>query len=304
MRAVPDNLIVAADGTGRFRTVQEAIDAIPHDIDRRTVIDILPGVYPDPIRVPADKHSITFRGRGAAATVLTGKLTARMIGPDGVELGMYRTASVYIDAPDFVAQDITFENTAGEGGQALALSLVGDRASFRSCRFLGWQDTLYLSGGQRSYFRDCHIQGHCDYIFGDGTAVFENCQVHSLGANYVTAASTPADHEFGLVFHRCRWTDDGQSKAYYLGRPWRPHAATALIRCELSGNINPLGWHNWNKPDAEKTARYVEYDNHGAGARPTQRVPWSRQLDDEEAAAYAPANVLAGADGWDPTVST
>ncbi|MCS6897267.1 MAG: pectinesterase family protein, partial [Nitrospira sp.] len=266
----------------------------------RVIVQVQPGVYRDPLRIPPEKPCITLRGLDARTTVLTGNLSARMIGPDGQELGMYRTASVYVDADDFVAEEITFENTAGEGGQALALSLSGDRAIFRRCRFLGWQDTLFVTRG-RSYFRDCYIEGHCDFIFGDGTAVFDRCEIHSLSANYVTAASTPPDQPFGLVFLNCRLTDDGRSKAYYLGRPWRPHAAVAFLHCELSANINPLGWDNWRNPENEKTARFREFRNYGPGARPALRVPWSRQLSEDEAADYSLANVLRGNDGWDPT---
>jgi pectinesterase len=294
------HLIVASDGSGNFRTVQAAIDVVPPGNTARVVIDIRPGTYADPVRIPADRNAITFRGTDARTTILTGRLTARMPGPDGVELGMYRTASVYIDGNDFVAEDLTFENTAGEGGQALALSLAGDRAVFRRCRLLGWQDTLFVSGGGRSCFRDCHIEGHCDYIFGDGTAVFERCTLHSLSANYITAASTPAEREFGLVFLDCRLTDDGRSRAYFLGRPWRPHAAVAFLHCELSDRIDPLGWDNWRNPANEQTARFVEYDNRGPGARPAARVPWSRHLTADDAAAYTPVNILRGADGWDP----
>jgi pectinesterase len=294
-------LTVAGDGAGDFRTLQQAIDSIPAGELQRVIVQVKPGVYTDQVRIPAGKPHITLRGDDAGTTIVTGKLTARMVGGDGKELGMYRTASVYIDADDFVAENITFENTAGEGGQALAVSLSGDRAIFRHCRFLGWQDTLFVTRG-RSYFRDCYIEGHCDYIFGDGTAVFDQCEIYSLAANYITAASTPADRQFGLVFLHCLLSDDGRAKAYHLGRPWRPHAAVAFLHCELSGHINPLGWDNWRNPENEKTARFVEFNNHGEGARPAQRVAWSRQLSDEEAEEFSPANVLSGEDGWDPTV--
>ena len=292
-------LIVAQDGTGDFERVQDAIEAIaPTSVARRDIL-IRPGMYRGPVVVPADKARVRLLGDDAATTVLTGNRTARQIGPDGVELGMYRTPTVHVLADDFVAEGVTFENTAGEGGQALALSICGDRARFRRCRFLGWQDTLYVERG-RHHFVECYIAGHCDYIFGGATAVFERCEVHSLSANYVTAASTPVESEHGLVFLRCRFTDDGRSKAYYLGRPWRPHAAVAVVDCDLSGNINPAGWHNWNKPDSERTARFCEYRCTGDGARVATRVGWSRQLTSEEAERLTPPRILAGADGWNP----
>lgn len=292
-------LIVAQDGTGDFSRVQDAVDSITPSTGACRDIRIRPGIYRDSVLVPADKTRVRLLGEDAATTILTGDRTARQIGADGVELGMYRTATVQVLADDFAAEGVTFENTAGEGGQALALSIRGDRARFRRCRFLGWQDTLYVERG-RHYFADCQIAGHCDYIFGGATAVFEQCAIHSLSANYVTAASTPIESEHGLVFLRCRFTDDGRSKAYYLGRPWRPHAAVAVVECELSGNINPAGWHNWNKPDAERTARFCEYGCIGAGAGVSARVRWSRQLTDDEAARLRPSLILGGADGWNP----
>lgn len=292
-------LIVAQDGTGDFSRVQDALDAIASNTGASRDICIRPGMYRDPVVVPAGQTGVRLLGDDAATTILTGNLTARQIGADGVELGMYRTPTVQVLADDFAAEGVTFENTAGEGGQALAVSICGDRARFRRCRFLGWQDTLYVERG-RHYFADCQIAGHCDYIFGGATAVFERCAIHSLSANFVTAASTPIESEHGLVFLRCRFTDDGRSKAYYLGRPWRPHAAVAVVECELSGNINPAGWHNWNKPETERTARFREYRNTGDGARVSARVAWSRQLTSEEAARLTPSLILAGADGWNP----
>lgn len=292
-------LVVSAAGDGDFRRLQDAVDAIP--AGARATVRVRPGVYRDPVIVPPEKPGVTFVGDDANVTILTGSRTARQVGPDGQELGMHRTPTVHVLADDFTAEGVTFENTAGEGGQALAFSICGDRGRFRGCRFLGWQDTLYVERG-RHYFADCFIVGHCDYIFGGATAVFERCQIHSLAANYVTAASTPPESEHGLVFLRCRFTDDGRSKAYYLGRPWRPHAAVTLVECELGGNVHPAGWHNWNKPDAEKTARYREFASTGAGARQGSRVAWSWQLTPEEAGGLAARRILAGADAWDPTL--
>lgn len=297
----PRVITVSAEGYGDHRTVQAAVDAaVALGGGGRVVIRVAPGTYDQRIRIARAAPPIALVGEDAERTVLTGALTARMIGPDGREIGTFGTATVYVDSDDFTAEGITFENTAGEGGQALAISVSGDRATFRRCRFLGWQDTVFLTKG-RSYLVDCLVQGHCDYIFGDGMAVFERCRIHSLSANYITAASTPAEQPFGFVFHRCQFTDDGKSRAYYLGRPWRPHAAVALLQCELPATVNAAGWHNWNKPESERTARYVEFANTGPGARPAERAGWSRQLSPAEAAAFNPGAVLAGRDGWNPS---
>src|SRR5262249_16635101 len=140
-----------------------------------------------------------------------------------------RTATVYIDADDFSAENITFENTAGNVGQALALSISGDRVQLRHCRLNGWQDTLYVARG-RQYFVDCYIDGHTDFIFGSGTTVFDRCEIHCTQASYITAPSTPPDQPFGFVFLHCKLT--GGEKVF-LGRPWRDYGASAYIGCEM-----------------------------------------------------------------------
>jgi pectinesterase len=311
-------LTVAADGSGDFSTVQAAVDSVPDHNANPIVIHIRPGTYKERIRVPKNKPFITFRGDDAARTVLTWDWNAKTIGPEGREVGTSGSYSTRIDAPDFVAENITFENTAGDAGQALALFAKGDRQIYRNCRMLGWQDTLYADGG-RQYYANCYIEGRVDFIFGSATAVFDRCRIHSKNGGYVTAASTPQEQAFGYVFIDCTLTGDPTpwrppadhpaatqparqpDARTYLGRPWRDHAAVAFIRCELGDHIRPEGWHNWGKPERERTSRYVEYANTGAGADRAGRVAWSRALTAAEAEAYTPANVLAGSDGWNPT---
>lgn len=294
-------ITVGARGYGEFATIQAAVDAAAtHPSASRVVIRLTEGIYESPVRIPASAPKIAIVGPGdPSRAVITAAQSARMIGPDGHELGTFRTATMYVDAADFTATGITVENTAGPGGQALAISVSGDRCAFRNCRFLGWQDTVYLTAG-RSAFLSCLVQGHCDYIFGDGLAVFQSCEIRSLAANFVTAASTPEHQPFGFVFIRCRFTDDGKSRGYYLGRPWRPHAAVAVVQCELGEGVHPEGWHDWNKPECRRTVRYVECDNSGPGSRSASRAPWSRQLPATHANGFDLSAILAGDDGWNP----
>ena len=181
----------------------------------------------------------------------------------------------------------------------MACFIEADRAYFKNCRFLGFQDTLYTYGkGVRNYFETCYIEGTVDFIFGWSTAVFNRCHIHSLGKGYVTAPSTDQGQAFGYLFYDCRLTAEPGVTDVYLSRPWRPYAQALFIRCDLGGHILPAGWHNWNKPEAEKTVNYGEYQSTGEGANPSQRVRFSRQLKNLKGVEMERA--LAGKDGWNP----
>ena len=212
-----------------------------------------------------------------------------------------------MQANDFTAENITFENTTTREArvQALAMYVEADRAVFRNCRFLGWQDTLRADapkgGTGRQYFRDCYIEGYVDFIYAAGTAVFDHCHIHAKADGYLTAASTPENHPFGYVFLDCKVTaGPAVEQGFYLGRPWRPFAATAFVRCELPEQVRPAGWDNWGKAENETTARYAEYQCTGPGANPAGRVKWSRQLSEAEAGNLTVANILRGTDAWNP----
>jgi pectinesterase len=292
---------VAADGRGDFETVQAAVDAVPAGNAERVVIRIQPGIYKEVIEVPREKPFVTFLGMGddPAEVVLTFDNFASRINPEtGEEFGTSGSASTVINGADFIAENVTFENSAGEVGQAVAIRIMSDRVIFRNCRFLGWQDTLYANSHGRNYFVDCYIEGRVDFIFGRSTAVFENCEIHSKNGGYVTAASTPEERESGYVFLNCRLT--GWGEPAYLGRPWRPHAHVAFISCAMGEHIRPEGWHNWGREENEQTARFEEFGNTGPGADTSRRVAWAKQLSEEEAARYTVENVLGWEDGWDP----
>ncbi len=289
-------IIVAGDGSGEFTGVQAALDAVADNNADRTIIHIKPGVYYGPIVIARPKQNITFQGDGADKTILTFALNVSNPIPEGVPDRMGGNGVIVL-GDGFEARDLTFQNTSGDHGQAMALRLQADRAVIRNCRLLGWQDTLLVHSG-RHYFKDCYIEGRVDFIYGGATSVFENCHLHTKNGGYITAASTPQETPFGYLFYRCKITGDG--KPAYLGRPWRPYAAVAFVECEIGDNILPAGWHNWGKESNEQTARYVEYKNTGKGGDRSSRVPWSRELTDAEAADHMPANYLKGSDGWAP----
>ena len=299
-------LKVAADGSAQYKTIQSAIDAAPANSKDRVTITIQPGTYKERLEVPKDKTMLTFKGAGddPSRTILTHDWSARTKNPEGKEVGTSGSRSTLISATDFTAENVTFENSAGDVGQAVAVKFNSDRGIFRNCRFLGWQDTLYVHD-RRVYFKDCYIEGRVDFIFGKSTAVFDHCTIHSKNGGCVTAAATPQEVPFGFVFLNCRLTGDG-NKAL-LGRPWRAFAAVALLNCEMGDHIKPEGWQHWNdmtEGHDGKTSRYSEYKSTGPGANPEKRVDWSHQLTDDEAKKYTIDAILGGDDHWDPTATS
>ncbi len=298
--SIQPNAVVAADGSGQYKTVQEAINAAPQTTNATNHWTILvkPGTYKEVIYVQREKRFVRLLGEDAAKSILTYNLSANLTGLDGKPIGTFRTPTVNIDADDFTVENLTIENSAGPVGQALALRVDGDRARFRNCRFLGWQDTILVNRG-RHYFENCYIAGHVDFIFGGATVWFEKCHIHCLRNGYITAASTPQEHAFGFVFANCKITGEPEVKTY-LGRPWRPYAGTVFLKTDMSEVVRPEGWHNWDKPEREQTVRYAEFRSAGSGAKPGARVKWSRQLSDNEAEAMSISKVLGGPDGWNP----
>lgn len=295
------NLYVSADGSNAFKTVQEAINATPQSASPTNpcIVHVKPGVYRELIWVQREKRWVHLVGEDAEHTVLTYDLNARMPGKDGKPIGTFRTPSAQIDADEFSVENITFENSAGPVGQALAIRVDGDRVTFRNCRFRGWQDTILLNRG-RQYFEKCYIAGHVDFIFGGATAFFEACHIHCLSNGYITAASTPEPAPYGFVFANCKITGASPDVKTYLGRPWRQFSSVIYLNTEMSDVVRPEGWNNWKDPAREKTARYAEFNSTGSGANPKARVSWAKQLNEADAKGTTAEKVLGGVDGWDP----
>ncbi|RYY67130.1 MAG: pectin esterase [Chitinophagaceae bacterium] len=291
--------VVAKDGSGRFRTVQAALNAVPEGNSKPLTIFVKKGVYSEVIIVDATKNFVRLVGEDRDATVITFNNHAGTRLPNGDTLNTWTCATAFVYGNDFRAQNITFRNDAGfNAGQAVALRVEGNRAAFRNCRMTGFQDVLFLSGsGVKHYFRDCEIDGTTDFIFGATTAVFRNCHIHSKKNSHVTAASTNSIIPYGFVFLDCRLTADSNINKVSLGRPWSPTASVTYIRCWMGSHIVPEGWNNWKNPANEATARYAEYGSTGPGARTEGRVPWARQLTKEQAEQYTVKKILGD---WDP----
>ncbi len=316
---VYQDIIVDQHGFGDYLTVQEAINAAPDYSHKEiTTIHINEGVYRECIRIPHSKFRLKITGDGAENTILTYNKYARAKWPGReFEVGTSGSASIYIHASYITFEDLTFENSAGEGkeiAQAVAVFTDGDFLFFHRCRFIGNQDTLYTYGRygkeggiKRNYFLDCYIEGTTDFIFGPSIAYFENCTIHSKHNRYVTAASTLPGQKYGYIFKNCTLTAAPGIDKCYLGRPWGAYAKTVFLECTLGSHILPEGWHDWEKPgkpDTKKNSYYAEYGSKGPGAATAkQRVKWSHQLTAKQAAEYSFEKVMyQSQDGikWNP----
>ncbi|WP_316819359.1 pectinesterase family protein [Pedobacter nyackensis] len=306
---------VAQDGTGNYKTIQEAVNAVRDLGEVRVNIIIKKGIYNEKLVVPSWKTNISLIGENKENTIIinsdfSGKVYSQgkdVFGND--KFTTYTSYTVLVQGSGIEIENLTIANASGAVGQAVALHVEGDRFVISDSRLLGFQDTLYAATAQsRQFYRDCYIEGTTDFIFGEATAVFQNCTIKSLANSYVTAAATRAGQEFGFVFLNCRLTAADKVNKVFLGRPWRPHAKTVFINCELGGHIAPEGWNPWKGdvmfPDKEKTAYYAEFGSKGLGAAPTARVTWSHQLSVKEVKWYTLKNILAGSDHWRPSFST
>jgi len=291
----PDTIVVARDGTGQFRNIAEAIEVCRAFMDYHKVIYVKKGVYKEKLIVPQWLQNIEICGEDRDQTVITYDDHANIN-----HMGTFRTYTVKVEANDITFKNITIENNAARLGQAVALHTEGDRLRFLNCRFLGNQDTVYTGmEGTRLYFDHCYIEGTTDFIFGPSTAWFQECTIHCKANSYITAASTPQSRLYGYVFNECTVTAATDVDKVYLGRPWRDYGYTLFMHCSLPKEIRPEGWHHWQK-ERERTARYMEFENIGAGSATGKRVGWSRQLTKKEAKEITIDKVFQRNDEWHP----
>ena len=310
-------ITVAKDNSGDFNSIQQAVDSIPAGTPE--TIYIKKGIYKE--RVEVRKNNISFVGESTDDTIITESYYARMIMPDGSKRGTFRSYTFFVYADNFTASNLTFENAAGFGdefGQAIAVYAEGDNITFRNCKILGHQDTLFtgplpmkekqpggftgptIDGIRRvvhQLYEDCYIAGEIDFIFGSATAYFKNCTLFALNRNqeinaFYTAPSTYEGQAFGYVFESCTFTGNCPPKSVALSRPWRIHAKTVLLNCSYSDQIIDEGFTDWNKPESHETVYYAEYNGHGEGFKPEKRAANVHQLNESEAALYTLENVM------------
>lgn len=293
------HLVVAQNGTADFKLVQQAFDHIPRNNKKPVTIYIKNGVYIEKLFLDSTKENVTIIGENKFKTILRFDDHAGKRSPSGELINTYTSQALMVYADNFSAKNICFQNNAGfNAGQAVAVHVYGDKAVFSECRFLGFQDVLFTNNkNSRQYYERCYIEGTTDFIFGEATAWFQRCHIHSKKNSHVTANATPAGNPFGYVFNECILTADSSLRNVSLGRPWQPYSSVAYINCYLDRHIIPEGWNNWKKPESEKTARYAEYNSYGPGADTSKRLPWTSQLTDEQMSVYTINKVFRG---WDP----
>jgi pectin methylesterase-like acyl-CoA thioesterase len=311
-------LVVASDGSGQFKTVQEAIDSAP---DGNIRINIKPGEYRALISIATNGVELRGLGKTPQDTVLVFDNSAGTPGPDGRQLGTGRSATIMITGDGLLAENLTIANDfekrhqrTSEGSQAVALHVTGDREVFRNVRFLGFQDTLYADSrtchaagdagpcrASRQYYADCYIEGHVDFIFGDAKAVFDRCEIHTLPhvMDTITAQSrVRPEEDSGYVFRDCTVTSAEGSGDILLGRPWRAYSTVIFLNTTFKALLDPAGWKEWN--GALATSDYAEFNSQGMAGDPTRRIAPSKRLTADEVAPYATKTWLGGTDGWEP----
>ena len=307
------DVVVAKDGSGNYTSVQEAINAAPAGRTIGYTIFIKNGKYKEKITVAANKTFIQLIGESVANTILTYDDYASKSTSCSATLGTQSSASFSINANDFAAVNITFENSYGDGSQAVTVLVNADRAMFKNCRFLGNQDTVYLkgTGTPKSYFKSCYMDGNIDFIFGSAVALFDSCVVYAktrIGttSSYITAPNTPTGQAFGFIFKNALLPNNNGTTAYYLSRPWPSpsEAATAqkvvFINAVLSSHINAAGWSVWNASTITSNIYYAEFLSkyfNSSLVDVGSRVPWSYQLMATDTAAYAAGTIFGT---WQP----
>ena len=281
---------VSKDGKADFVTIQDAINntkAFPYE---RITIFIKNGIYKEKVKLHEWNSNLTLVGESKDATIITFDDYFKKI--DVGRNSTFFTPTLLVKGNDAILKNLTIENSAGDIGQAIALSINANRVSVINCKLLGNQDTLYLTGEGKNYFKDCYIEGTTDFIFGSATSFFENSEIFSKKDSFITAASTPEKNKFGFVFQRCKFTSNPNISKVFLGRPWRINAKTVILNSILENHILPEGWENWAKKEAEKTSFYAEFNNSGNGANFKNRVKWSHQVSKKDAKTYTKENVL------------
>lgn len=292
-----------------FKTIQEAIDYISINNLINTKIYIENGIYNEKIFI--DVPFIKLIGEDREKTIVIYNDYANKSFLNGKKYGTFNSYTAFFGGDNCEFENLTFINNAGRGkeiGQAVAVYSDGNNLHFKNCAFISHQDTLFTAPlpskplipdgffGPREnserkdtlqYYENCIIKGDIDFIFGGATAIFDNCEIHSIYTkdviSYITAASTPEHKEFGYIFINCKLTSNTDHPFTYLGRPWRNYAKVVFLNCYMGPHIIKEGWNDWDKKDARKTVFFAEYNSYGPGAHLNERVNWAKILTEKEA---------------------
>ena len=254
-----------------YSRIQEAIDAVPYDIDAEIIVS--EGEYRE--KLFADKRSLSIRGEGSVRIICSD--SARQSDESGRRLGTFRSYTAFFSGEHITLENLSLINDAGRGedvGQAIALYLDARDARCSHLRIISHQDTLFIAplpdaerekGGFygprhliarrpcRAVFSSCEIAGSVDFIFGGGDALFEDCLIRSTEPGYVTAPSGRRD-AIGFVFLSSRFISEGlPAESVFLMRPWRPEGKTAFAGCCFDGHIDRRLRSSWNGEADEST---------------------------------------------------
>lgn len=274
---ITPNIIVAQDGTGNYKTIGQAILAVPQESNKRTVIYVKKGVYHENVKISANVWNLMIYGDGRYETLVSGRLNF----VDGTTT--YQSATFAVLGKNFIARDIGFVNTAGAiKQQAVALLAGGDLTIFYHCAMDAFQDTLYTYTNRQLY-RECDIFGTVDFIFGNSAAVFQNCNIFPrlplLGQQDTITAQGKFDpnQNTGIAIQNCTILplDNLGATQVYLGRPWKLYSTTVYLENYLGSLINPEGWLPWQGTSGPSTIFYAEYRNRGPGSSIARRVNWA-----------------------------
>ncbi|CAM0872815.1 unnamed protein product [Alopecurus aequalis] len=275
----PD-ITVAKDGSGDFKTINEALAKVPLKSAETYVMYVKKGTYKEYVSVARNVTNLVMIGDGATKTIISGKKNFMM------NITTKDTATMEAIGNGFFMRGIGVENTAGaENHQAVALRVQSDQSVFFECQFDGYQDTLYTHTS-RQYYRDCTITGTIDFIFGNAQVVLQNCLIQVRRCmdnqqNIITAQGRKERHSAGgTVIHNCtiephpEFKDHTDKLRTFLGRPWKEHSRTLFIQSEIGDFIDPEGWLPWLGDFGLSTCYYAEVENHGPGADMSRRATW------------------------------
>ncbi|KAF5743821.1 putative Pectinesterase-3 precursor [Tripterygium wilfordii] len=299
---------VAKDGTGDFKTIAEAVDIVPTNSKTRFVVYVKEGVYEENVVLDKNKWNVLMYGDGKDKTIVSG--SKNFI--DGTPT--FHTATFAVAGKGFMAKDMKFINTAGAAKhQAVAFRSGSDMSVYYNCAFDAYQDTLYAHSN-RQFYRDCDITGTIDFIFGNAAVVFQNCNIQPRQPlpnqfNTITAqGKKDPNQNTGISIQKCTFSalDKNLTAPTYLGRPWKEYSTTVIMQSTIEAFLNPLGWTEWiSNVDPPRTIFYAEYQNSGPGSSVDQRVKWvgyKSSLTEDEAGKFTVGSFIQGQE-WLPITS-